>query len=84
MVNNIEDLQEIWDMLDTCYGHPKKYIAEALEPIVKYRRYRAIENGAVREFYFLLRSIMVGAKRVGLLRLFISDQTLPSKWPRCH
>jgi hypothetical protein len=81
MVNDIEDLQEIWDTLGTCYDQPKKYIAEALEPIIKFRRYRAIENGVIKEFYFLLRSIMVEAKRVGLLRCFISDQMLPSKWP---
>ncbi len=81
MVNDIEDLQEIWDTLDTCYNQPKKYIAEALEPIIKFRRYRAIENGVIKEFYFLLRSIMVEAKRVGLLRCFISDQMLPRKWP---
>jgi hypothetical protein len=47
MVNDIEDLQEIWETFDTCYDRPKKYIAEALELIVKFRRYRAFKNGAV-------------------------------------
>jgi hypothetical protein len=45
MVNEIEELQEFWDTLDTCFDRPKKYIAEALDPIVKFKKYRAFENG---------------------------------------
>jgi hypothetical protein len=51
---------------------------EALEPIIKFRRYRVIENRAIREFYSLLRSTMVRVKRVGLLRCLLNDQMLPS------
>jgi hypothetical protein len=29
MVNDIEELQEVWDMLDTCFDCPEKYIVEA-------------------------------------------------------
>jgi hypothetical protein len=61
MVKDIEDLQELWDTLDICYDRPEKYIAEAFEPFVKFRRYRAFEKGAIREFYSLLRSTMLGA-----------------------
>jgi hypothetical protein len=78
MVNNIEDLQEKWDTLDTCYDRPEKYITEALEPIVKFRRYRAFEHGVIREFYSLFRSATIGAKRAGLLRRLINDRTLPN------
>jgi hypothetical protein len=53
-------------------------ITEVLEPIVKFRRYRAFENGAIREFYSLLRSAMLRARRAGLLQRLIIDQTLPS------
>ncbi len=32
-----EGLQEAWDTLDTCFDRPKKYIIEAIDPIVKLR-----------------------------------------------
>ncbi len=32
MVNDIDDLREVWDTLDTCYDRPDKYISEALDP----------------------------------------------------
>jgi hypothetical protein len=38
MVNDMEDLHEIWDTLDTCFDRPEKYIAEALDPIVKFSK----------------------------------------------
>ncbi len=50
MVNNIEDLQEAWDTLETCFDRQEKYITEVLDPIIKFRKYRAFDNGAVREF----------------------------------
>jgi hypothetical protein len=77
MVINIEGLQEIWDTLDTCFDRPEKYITEALDPIIKFRKYRAFNNGAVREFYSLLRSAMLGARKAGLLHRLVNDQTLP-------
>jgi hypothetical protein len=67
MVNDIEDLQEVWDTLDTCYDRPEKYFAEALEPIIEFRKYGVFENGTIREFYSLLRSTMLGTRRAGLL-----------------
>jgi hypothetical protein len=54
MVNDIEDLQEEWDTLDMCYDRPEKYITEDLEPFIKVWKYRAFENGTIREFYSLL------------------------------
>ncbi len=78
MVNDIEDLQEVWDTLDTCYDRPEKYIAEVLDPIVKFRKYGTFENGAIREFYSLLRAAMMGARKAGLLHRLINDLTLPS------
>jgi hypothetical protein len=78
LVNDIEDLREAWSTLDTCFDRPEKYIAEALEPIIRFRGYKAFDNGAVREFYSLLRAAMMGAKKGGLLHRLINDQTLPS------
>jgi hypothetical protein len=77
MVINIEGLQEIWDTLDTCFDRTEKYITEALDPIIKFRKYRAFNNRAVREFYSLLMSAMLGARKAGLLHRLVNDQTLP-------
>jgi hypothetical protein len=77
-VNDIDDLREAWNTLDTCFDQPEKYISEALDPIVKFRSYKAIDNGAIREFYSLLRAAMMGARRAGLLSRVINDQMLPS------
>jgi hypothetical protein len=78
LVNDIEDLREAWNTLDTCFDRPEKYIAEALEPIIRFRSYKMFENGAIREFYSLLRAAMMGARKAGLLHRLINDQTLPS------
>jgi hypothetical protein len=78
LVNDIEDLREEWGTLDNCFDRPEKYIAEALEPITKFRGYKAFDSSAVREFYSLLRWAMMGARKVGLLHRLINDQTLPS------
>jgi hypothetical protein len=78
LVNDIGDLREAWHTLDTCFGRPEKYIAEALEPIVKLKSYKMFDNGAIRKFYSLLRAAMMGARKAGLLHRLINDQTLPS------
>jgi hypothetical protein len=76
MVNDIDDLREVWDTLDTCYDRPDKYISEALDPVVKFRAYKPFDSGAVREFYSLLRAAMMGAKKAGMLGCLINNQTL--------
>ncbi len=84
MVSHLDDLQEIWETLDTCYERPEKYMEEALWPIVDFRRYKITDNVAVREFYSLLRAAIKGAKGIGRLGLLINDQTVPkimSKMP---
>jgi hypothetical protein len=78
LVNDIDDLREAWNTLDTCFDRPEKYIAEALDPVVKFRSYKAFDNGAIREFYSLLRAAMMGARKAGLLNRLVNDQTLPS------
>ncbi len=40
MIGHLEDLEEIWETLDTCYKRPEKYMAEALKPIFEFRRYK--------------------------------------------
>jgi hypothetical protein len=78
LVNDIDDLREAWGTLDTCFDRPDKYISEALDPVVKFRSYKAFDSGAIREFYSILRVAMMGARKAGLLRHLINDQTLPA------
>jgi hypothetical protein len=77
LVNDIDDLHEAWNTLDTCFDRPEKYISETLDPVVKFRSYKAFDNGAIREFYSLLRAAMMGARKAGLLNRLINNQTLP-------
>ncbi len=44
LVNDIEDLREAWGTLDTCFDRPEKYIAEALEPVTKFKGYKAFDS----------------------------------------
>jgi hypothetical protein len=78
MVNDIDDLREVWDTLNTCYDRPDRYISEALDPVVKFRAYKPFDSGAIREFYSLLRAAMMGARKAGMLGRLINDQTLPN------
>jgi hypothetical protein len=77
LVNDIDDLREAWNTLDTCFDRPEKYISEALDPVVKFRSYKAFDNRPIREFYSILRAAMMGAREAGLLCRLINDQTLP-------
>jgi hypothetical protein len=77
MVSHLDDLREMWETLDTCYERPEKYMDEALQPIVDFRRYKVTDSAAVREFYSLLRAAVKGAKGIGRLSLLINDQTIP-------
>jgi hypothetical protein len=77
VVNDIDDLREVWNTLNTCYDRPGKYISEALDPVIKFRSYKPFDSGAVREFYSLLRAAMMGARKAGMLERLINDQTLP-------
>jgi hypothetical protein len=77
MVGHLEDLKEIWDTLEMCYKRPKKYIEEALKPILEFRKYRVYDKGAVREFYSILCAAIKGARAIGKVNLLINDQTVP-------
>ncbi len=77
MVSHLDDLQEIWDTLDTCLERPKKYMKDALWPIVEFRKYKAADSSAVREFYSILRAAIKGARSIGRLDLLVNDQTVP-------
>jgi hypothetical protein len=48
-----------------------------LDPVIKFRNYKAFDSAAIREFYSLLRAAMMGARKAGLLGRLINDQTLP-------
>jgi hypothetical protein len=87
MVSHLDDLREIWDTLDTCFERPEKYMEEAIRPIVEFRKYKAADSSAVREFYSVLRVAIKGARSIGRLSLLINDQTVPrimSKMPYAH
>jgi hypothetical protein len=77
MVSHLDDLQEMWETLDTCYERPEKYMEEALQPIVDFQRYKVADSAAVREFYSLLRDAIKGARGIGRVDLLINDQTIP-------
>jgi hypothetical protein len=51
MVSHLDDLREMWETLDTCYERPEKYMEEALQTIVDFRRFKITDSAAVREFY---------------------------------
>jgi hypothetical protein len=74
LVNDIDDLREAWNTLDTCFDWPEKYISEALDPVVKFRSYKAFDNGAILEFYSILRAAMMGARKAELLGRLINAQ----------
>ncbi len=77
MVSHLNNLQEIWDTLDTCYERPEKYMEEALRPVLEFRKYRVVDSSAVREFYSVLRAAIKGAKDIGSLDRLINDRTVP-------
>jgi hypothetical protein len=37
-------MEKVWDTLNMCYDYPEKYIAEALDPIIKFQKYKAYEH----------------------------------------
>jgi hypothetical protein len=50
LVNDIDDLREAWSTLETCLDRLEKYIAEALEPVIMFRSYKAFDNGQFGNF----------------------------------
>jgi hypothetical protein len=57
LVGKVEDLDEVWDAMTS---QSNTVLAQALDPIVKFSKYKVFEHGAVCEFYLLLRSAMMG------------------------
>jgi hypothetical protein len=54
----------------------QKTNAGALEPIFKFKKYRIFKQVAIQELCFALRSAMIGARGVNLLRKWVNEQTL--------
>ncbi len=50
---------------------------EGLKPILEFRKYKAYDNGAIREFYLILQMAIKGAKAICRVDLLINDQTVP-------
>jgi hypothetical protein len=76
MIRNIEDLQEIWSKLDMCYERLIEFITEALLTIVSFRRYKAFDNTAIREFCSLLRATVIGVVFISLFKMLVNKQSL--------
>ncbi len=47
MVSHLDDLQEMWETLDTCFKRPEKYMEEVLRPVVEFRQYKVADSAAV-------------------------------------
>jgi hypothetical protein len=77
MVSHLDDLGEMWETLDTCYERQEKYVEEALQPILEFRRYKVVDSSAVREFYSILKVAIKGARSIKRLELLVNDQTVP-------
>ncbi len=43
LVGDVEELDIVWDMLYTCYDLPEKYIVEALEPVMKFMKFKVLK-----------------------------------------
>ncbi len=52
-------------------------MAEALRPIVKFRKYKMMDIAGIREFYSLLKATIESVKTVGYVKLLINNQTIP-------
>jgi hypothetical protein len=73
MIGDIEDLGEIWDMLDTCNKRQEKYMPEALKLIIKFRGYKISDSVAIRDFDSLLRATIKGTQMAERLKLPINN-----------
>jgi hypothetical protein len=83
MVGNVENLNEIWETMDTCYERPEKYITEPLGQVVEFQKYKVADSSAVRDCYSLLMTAILGGKAVGHLRMF-KMKTPSSIMGRCQ
>ncbi len=77
MIGNIEDLYEMWSIMDTCCERPENSKFEAIQPIVELKKCKMSKSTTIREFYSVLRAAFKLAKVVGHLELLGSKQTLP-------
>jgi hypothetical protein len=85
IVNDIEDLQEIWDTLNTCFDQPEKYIMEALDPIVKFKKNRAFHNRAVRGVLLVADISLAGGQESEAPSLPCQlSNTCPAYWLGCQ
>jgi hypothetical protein len=75
-VGDVEELDEVWDTLDTCYDQPEKYIAKALEPVIMFRMYKVFAHTAIKKILLPSKSAMMGARGINLLRKLINGQIL--------
>jgi hypothetical protein len=66
MIGHLEDLDEIWETLDTCYERLEKYMVEALKPILEFRKDGVYDNCAVRKFTHCLEPPIGGQGQWGI------------------
>jgi hypothetical protein len=47
IVGDVEELDEVWDISDTCYDRLEKYIAKALKTVIIFRMYKVFAHTAI-------------------------------------
>jgi hypothetical protein len=69
LVKDIDDLREAWKPWTHALTGRRSTFPRHWTP--------SFNNGAIREFYSILRAAMMGARKAGLLSRLINDQMLP-------
>ncbi len=73
MISNKEDLDDIWDMLNTCYKRLEKYMSEALKVIIESRQYKMSDSTGL---LLSVKGCHQECHGSGPLKLLINDQTI--------
>jgi hypothetical protein len=83
LVGDVEELNKMWDMLDTCYDQPKKYKAEPLNQLSSCERTDSLKKP---QFENITPSSdqCDGARGVNLLGKLINEQTLTGTMSSVH
>jgi hypothetical protein len=55
------------------YNKPEKFMAEAMELVIKFHRCKAFNCAVIWKLYLLLRSTIMSAKGVGLTKMIINE-----------
>ncbi len=56
-----------------CYNKPGKFVAEAMELVIKFHRCKAFNCAVIWKLYILLRSTIMSTKGAGLTKMLINE-----------